>query len=264
MMIASSLSPHFWAEAVATSTYLTNIQPSAALQGGIPLEHLSGGSPDYSTLYLFGCVCYVLLPPRERTKLTAQSVECVFLSYSDEHKGYRYWDPVGRRMRISRDVMFDKSRPFYPRPTSGTYPLDDISFLLFPDAPPSVPIVSPPGPCSDAPSLTPAPSSTPSSSPSSSRSPVSESSSAIPSSSSSDDLSSFDELPSPLLATRPRRAPDRYSPSQYGLSVASEPTSYRDAERHPEWQLAMAEEIDALERTGNWDLVSSRCSSYHV
>jgi hypothetical protein len=52
------------------------------------------------------------------------------------------------------------------------------------------------------------------------------------------------------------RPPDRYSPSQYGLSVALEPTSYRDAERHPEWQLAIAEEIAALERTSTWDLIS--------
>jgi hypothetical protein len=42
MMIASSLPPHFWAEVVSTSIYLINIQPSAALQGGIPLERLSG------------------------------------------------------------------------------------------------------------------------------------------------------------------------------------------------------------------------------
>jgi hypothetical protein len=82
-------------------------------------------------LRLFGCVCYVLLPPREQTKLTAQSVECVFLGYSDEHKGYRYWDPVGRRMRISRDVTFDETRPFYPRPIAGTYPVEDISFFFF-------------------------------------------------------------------------------------------------------------------------------------
>src|SRR3954471_7555900 len=134
------------------------------------------------------------------------------------------------------------------------YLVEDISFLLFPDTPPSTPIVSSSGsPPPDVSSLTPS-SSAPSSSPSSPRSP--ESSSAIPSSSSSSpESSSSDELPS-TRHVRQRRAPNRYSPSQYGLSVASEPTSYRYAEHHPEWQLAMAEEIAALERTVTWDLVS--------
>jgi hypothetical protein len=71
LMIAASLPPHFWAEAVSTSAYLINLQPSAALQGDISLERLFARSPDYSALRSFGCVCYVLLAPCERTKLTA-------------------------------------------------------------------------------------------------------------------------------------------------------------------------------------------------
>ena len=82
------------------------------------MECLTGRSPDYSALHMFGCVCYVLIAPRERTKLTAQLVECIFLVYSDEHKSCCCWDPVGRRLRISRDVTFDESRSYDPRPSS--------------------------------------------------------------------------------------------------------------------------------------------------
>jgi hypothetical protein len=111
-----------------------------ALRGVIPFERLCGKTPDYSSLRLFGCVCYVLLAPRERTKLTAQSIECVFLGYSVEHKGYHCWDPVARRMRTSRDVVFNESRPFYPHHTTDASPaslVDHLSFLLFSHAPPA-------------------------------------------------------------------------------------------------------------------------------
>jgi hypothetical protein len=80
-MTVASLPPHFWDEAVSDSTYLRRLVRRRSWHS---LERLSGCSPDYSTLRLFGCVCYVLLVPRERTKLTDQSVECVFLAYNDE------------------------------------------------------------------------------------------------------------------------------------------------------------------------------------
>jgi hypothetical protein len=86
----------------------------------------------------------VLLAPRERIKLTAQTVECVFLGYSVEHTDYHYWDLIARRMRTSWDVVFDEFCPFYPCPTTDASPaslVDLLSFLLFPDAPPaSLPI----------------------------------------------------------------------------------------------------------------------------
>jgi hypothetical protein len=39
---------------------------------------------------------------------------------------------------MSKDVVFDESRPFYPRPTTDASPaslVDPLSFLLIPDAP---------------------------------------------------------------------------------------------------------------------------------
>lgn len=67
LMLAFSVPPQFWVEDVFIATYLTNIQPSSALLGGIPFERLCGKMLDYQDFRLFGRVCYVSLPPRECT-----------------------------------------------------------------------------------------------------------------------------------------------------------------------------------------------------
>jgi hypothetical protein len=284
LMIASSVPPHFWVEVVSTATYLINIQPSSALHCGIPFEHLCGKMSDYSSLHLLGCVCYVLLAPRERIKLIAQSVERIFLGYSAEHKGYHYWDLVARRMRTSQDVVFDESRPFYPCPTTDASPaslVDHLSFPLFPHAPPA---------------YLPIPRSTLPSSVSSFefppvvlnytvKPPVTQfyhrrGARLLDALASSDGLS-FDvtsssfiedvtsssppiEPPSSIVFSPEqlvrcshhlRRPPDYYSPSAFTATALSKPASYHDAILHREWQHVIAEETAALERTDTWDLV---------
>ena len=133
-MLASSVTPHLWVESVSTTIFLINMQSSTALQGSTPVERLYGRTPEYSHIRYFGYVCFVL-PPRERSKLTVQSVEYVFLGYSLEHKGYHCYDHVARRMRISQDVTFDESRPYYPRPStvSSDSLVESISFPTLPN-----------------------------------------------------------------------------------------------------------------------------------
>lgn len=55
------------------------------------------------------------------------------------------------------------------------------------------------------------------------------------------------------LRDRPLTPVDRYG---FSGAAVLEPSSYRDAVVHPEWQHAMAKEITALERTSTWDIVS--------
>jgi hypothetical protein len=260
---------------------LINIQPSSTLQGGIPFEHLYGKTPDYSSFHLFGCVCYVLLAPHERTKLTAQSIECVFLGYSVEHKGYHCWDPVAHRMRTSRDVVFDESHPFYPCPTTDAPPaslVDPLSFLFFLDAPPaSLPLprltlltsVSSAESSLVVPDYTVKPPVTQvyihrgahlSEDPTSSAklsSDVSSSSLEVPSSPPIASSSLIGSTPKQLLGRGQRicRPPNCYSPLAFTATALSEPASYRVAILHLEWQHAMAKEIAALEQTGAWDIV---------
>jgi hypothetical protein len=186
-------------------------------------------------------------------------------------------------MRMSRDVVFDESYPLYLHPATDASPasfVDPLSFLLFPDAPPT--------------SLS-IPHSTLSSSMSSSESPpvvldytakppvtqfyshrgtclsyaLASSdglSSDVPSSSFIEDVpfsppvepsSPIDSSPEQLVrcSYHLHRPPDYYSPSTFTVTALSELASYCDAILHLEWQHAMVEEIAALERTGMWDIV---------
>jgi hypothetical protein len=50
------------------------------------------------------------VPEVQRTKLDNRSVKCIFLGVSEESKGYRLFNPITKRVVVSRDVIFEEEK----------------------------------------------------------------------------------------------------------------------------------------------------------
>uniref|UniRef100_A0A453GS21 Integrase catalytic domain-containing protein n=1 Tax=Aegilops tauschii subsp. strangulata TaxID=200361 RepID=A0A453GS21_AEGTS len=109
LLVQANLPPQFWVEALHTATHLLNRRPSSAISSNTPFFLLTGRSPTYDHLHVFGCLCFPNLYATSQHKLAPRSTRCVFLGYPLEHKGYRYFDLTSRKVIVSRHVTFDET-----------------------------------------------------------------------------------------------------------------------------------------------------------
>ncbi|KAE8707081.1 hypothetical protein F3Y22_tig00110387pilonHSYRG00804 [Hibiscus syriacus] len=146
LRLNAGLPKHFWAEAVNMACYLINRSPRASLAGKVAEEVWTGHDISFDNLRIFGCPAYVHVPADEISKLDAKSNECIFLGYKKGVKGFKFWDPVAKKVVISRDVVFDEQsmlqqkqdttvvdfeqfpfeKPETSQPTSGGSTTDDL------------------------------------------------------------------------------------------------------------------------------------------
>ena len=215
---------------------------------------LFGSSPFYGLLRVFGCVCFVLLHDHERNKLQSDSRLCCFLRYGIGKKGYRCYDPISKRLRVSRHVVFWEHKMFYqlPHVLISLIPSIDPLLDLFPEESPTSLSESPPS-ITDVPSH------------------------------------ASDDLPAPIIDVPTDTAPtvdptgpfDSHAlrrshqvitlPSHLcefhcfsALASLQEPMNFHEASSNPLWQQAMKEELDALHKTGTWDLVDLLSGKYAI
>lgn len=121
----------FWDEAFLTAVFLVNRLPSKVINNETPFECLHGQQPDYSFLHTFGCTVWPNLRPYNSRKLQFCSKRCVFLGYSNMHKGFKCLDLAEGRVCISCDVVFDEGVfPFAQlHPNAGARLCVEISLL---------------------------------------------------------------------------------------------------------------------------------------
>ena len=61
-----------------------------------------------SHLRVFGCIAYALIDSHNRSKLDEKSTRCIFVGYCTKSKAYRLYNPVGGKVIISRNVVFNE------------------------------------------------------------------------------------------------------------------------------------------------------------
>ncbi|GAU16533.1 hypothetical protein TSUD_167640 [Trifolium subterraneum] len=106
MLAGKSVPKAFWPEAVNWAIYVLNRSPTAAIKDMTPEEVWSSTKPSVKHFKIFGCIAYAHVPDAQRKKLDDKSVKCVFFGISEETKAYRLYNPITKRIIISRDVKF--------------------------------------------------------------------------------------------------------------------------------------------------------------
>lgn len=110
MLSEKKLPKTFWPEAVNWTIYVLNRCPTFAVKNQTPQEAWSGSKPSVEHFRVFGCVAHVHVPDVRRTKLEGKSFPCVLLGVSEESKAYRLYDPVAKKVIVSRDVVFEEDK----------------------------------------------------------------------------------------------------------------------------------------------------------
>ncbi|CAL1357650.1 unnamed protein product [Linum trigynum] len=262
LLLASSVPGHFWPEAVVTAVRLINYQLTPILDNESPFFKLYSRLPDYSRLRVFGCLCFVLMPRRERTKLTSKTARCAFMGYSDVHKGYLCYDPISQRVRVASTVVFFEHIRFFESSSQSESifpPNDSLPMFSFDDElPAEVDDMQPPDD-HDSPSssLT---SSSHTSSPEDSPSSHTSSPAGSPSSPISSSAAPLVTSTAPPLR-RSTRINKGVPPAHhddyvaFGVTSLVVPTRYKDAQGDPVWEEAMGSEFDAHRANNTWTVV---------
>jgi hypothetical protein len=110
MANASNCPGFLWPEVVNAMNHLINLSPTRA-NFGIPLDqlyHKAISKVDH--LRIFWSLCYLHVPKEHISKLESKIKPCFFVGYGEQSKAYRVYEPITRKVHISRNIVFNEQK----------------------------------------------------------------------------------------------------------------------------------------------------------
>ena len=109
MLESKKLAENLKVEAMNAAAYIHNRVPHSSMKGKTPFEAYFRDKMDvYSNLRVFGSIAWAQIPLDKRRALQPQSIECIFIRYPDEYKGFKLLDIKIKHIIIERSVKFDE------------------------------------------------------------------------------------------------------------------------------------------------------------
>ena len=91
---------------VTCSIYLLNKSPTVSVKNMVPEEAWSGTKTGVAHLRVFGSVAFAHVPEDLQKKLDNKSEKCIFTGYNEQQKAYKLYNPITKKVVVSRDVKF--------------------------------------------------------------------------------------------------------------------------------------------------------------
>lgn len=120
---------YMWGEAIRHVTYILNRVATRSLKEKTPYEMFRNKRPNISHIRVFGCVAYAKIVGTHLRKLDDRSRMLIHLGTEPGSKAYRLYDPLNRKINVSRDVVFDETKG-WDWEKEGTTALDIGNFVV--------------------------------------------------------------------------------------------------------------------------------------
>ena len=108
MLSEAGLPLSFWGEALSALVHVLNRCPTSARPDTTPHAAFYGRKPDVSHLRVWGCLAYVHVQKDKRGALGSHMEKCIFIGYPVGYKGWKFYNPLTKKVVISEHAVVDE------------------------------------------------------------------------------------------------------------------------------------------------------------